>query len=105
MYSDLVIFRCFLFETGRSPIPSSGQHDERAITQAAGVPHGIVDIGIRAGSRNDSALVSGGARLLRIGPIGLRLRFEPRQCVALLRCEIGRRRAPLPAPNVTNYSK
>ena len=32
MHLDLVIFRCFLFETVRSPIPSSGQHDERAIT-------------------------------------------------------------------------
>src|SRR5258708_3771285 len=98
MNLNLVIFGCFLFETSRSPIPSCCQHDERAITQAAGIAHRVVDIGISApGSRYDSAVVGCSASLLHIRLIRLRLRFELRQCVALLRGEIGRKRAALPA--------
>src|SRR5580693_10484711 len=98
MYLDFVIFRCFLFETGRSPIPSSGQHDKWTITQATGVPHSVVDIGISATStRNDSALIGCRACLLDIRLIRFWLCFELRQCAALLRGEIERRRPALPA--------
>jgi hypothetical protein len=68
MYPDLVIFRRFLFETVRSPIPSRGQHDKWAITQAAGVSCSIVDIGVSAAApRNDPALA--GCRARRLSPL------------------------------------
>src|SRR3984893_6964829 len=106
MYLNLVIFRCFLFETRRSPIPSCWQHDERAITQAACVSCSVVDIGVCAAfSRNDSALVGCCASLLGIGPERLRLCFELSQYAALLAGQIGRRRPALSARHETNYAK
>src|ERR1700758_2134572 len=103
MYLDLVIVRRFLFKTGRSPIPSSGQHDERAITEATGVPHRIVYVGVRAGSRYNSALIGCCASLLRICLVRLWLRLELGQYAGLLLGKIGRRRAPLTARHETKH--
>src|SRR5262245_3959282 len=106
MNPNLVILGGFLFETRRRPIPSCCQHDERAITQTAGVPCSVVDIGIPAArSRNHSALVSCCATLLGSGPKRLRLCFELRQYTALLGGETGRRRAPLSANCESNDAK
>src|SRR5579863_103356 len=106
MNLNFVIFGCFLFETRRGPIPSSCQHDERAIPQAACVSCSGVDIGVSATfSWNDSALVSGCAGLLGIGPKCFRLGFELGQHARLLGGEIGRRRAPLLGRLESNYPK
>src|SRR5215469_2778576 len=106
MNLNLMILGCFLFKTVRSPIPSCSQHDERAVTQTACVPCGVADLGVSpAFSRNDSALGSCCASLLRVGAKCLRLCFELRQYTGLLGSEMGRGRPPRLARLKSNYAK
>src|SRR5215469_13581358 len=106
MYLDLVVLRCFLFEPGRSPIPSRCQHNERSIAQASCVSGSVVDIGVSAAfARNDSALVSRCASLLGIRHKRLWLCFELCQYGVLLGGQIGRRRAAFSTREETDYAK